>query len=599
MGTRRLYRQNLAVVSLLTIGLLILAGVVAGRRVRDSLVQQQEATLRTISDLALRQLPSDLFDQPPSALDHWARQLSVETGSGIQLFAPDGRRVAGSGFPAVDRETPIPAPGEAARFEPGGSGSKAMATLTLRLRGAGDGGALRVGLSNHTVREGMQRYYRGLLWVVLVSIPAAALVALYLTRRTDRQFSELARRIDKLETGNLLHPLPYLESDVSSGVISSLNQSLGRWQEEIRGLAHRCAEQDALLASMVEGVIAIDPEERIISLNPAAGHLLGIDPGRALHRKFPEVSRQVKLSRFAAAALRSDAPVEDEVWLSNSKDRCLRAVGTMLRDSGGRRSGALIVLEDVTHLRRLETVRRDFVANVSHELKTPITSIKGFAETLEEGALDRPEEARRFIGIILKQSNRLQAIIEDLLALSRIEHGSTDEEIDLTRSRIGEILELAVQTCRPAARAKKIEIRLTCDPGLQADVNAPLLEQALVNLIDNAVKYSESGKPVRVTARTEASEIVIEVRDEGAGIDPKHLGRLFERFYRVDKARSRKLGGTGLGLAIVKHIALAHHGDVSVESVVGEGSTFRIHLPFPAREPGNSSPSSRQDLTQV
>jgi two-component system, OmpR family, phosphate regulon sensor histidine kinase PhoR len=261
-------------------------------------------------------------------------------------------------------------------------------------------------------------------------------------------------------------------------------------------------------------------------------------------------------------------------------ERSLQANGTLLRAGAGQASaGAVVVLNDVTRLKRLEAVRRDFVANVSHELKTPVTSIKGFAETLEDGALDDPETARRFVGIIVGQADRLNSIIADLLSLSTLEQRDGDSRLSLEAADICEVLRVAVEVCEPKAQAKHIAIAVACATCHLSSVNVPLLEQAVVNLIDNAVKYSPEGSAVEVGLTETDDEVVLFVVDHGPGVPREHLPRLFERFYRVDKARSRDLGGTGLGLAIVKHIAQAHGGSVSVDSTVGRGSTFRIHLP--------------------
>jgi two-component system phosphate regulon sensor histidine kinase PhoR len=233
----------------------------------------------------------------------------------------------------------------------------------------------------------------------------------------------------------------------------------------------------------------------------------------------------------------------------------------------------------VTRARRLETIRKDFVANVSHELKTPIASIKGFVETLLDGAMRDPDDAARFLTIIAKQADRLGSIIEDLLSLAKIEQSEDAADLALEEASLAGVLEAAVADCQANAAARRIEFDLECDPALRAAVNSPLLEQAVTNLLDNAVKYSEPGETVRIVARREADAVTIAVSDRGCGIEREHLPRLFERFYRVDKARSRKLGGTGLGLSIVKHIVQAHGGQITVASVVGQGSTFTIHLP--------------------
>jgi two-component system phosphate regulon sensor histidine kinase PhoR len=238
-----------------------------------------------------------------------------------------------------------------------------------------------------------------------------------------------------------------------------------------------------------------------------------------------------------------------------------------------------VVFNDATQIRRLENMRRDFVANVSHEIKTPLTAIKGFVETLHQGGVDNPEEAERFLGIIMKHVDRLNSIIEDLLSLSRIEQEDQRNEITLKKGPIHKVIQTAIQVCQAKADAKHIAVELNCPPGLTAQFDATLLEQAFVNLLDNAIKFSPENSKIRIEAGSRNSEVFLRFSDQGPGIPQMHLPRLFERFYRVDKARSRKLGGTGLGLAIVKHIVRAHGGQVAVESTVGVGSTFSVHLP--------------------
>ena len=238
------------------------------------------------------------------------------------------------------------------------------------------------------------------------------------------------------------------------------------------------------------------------------------------------------------------------------------------------------MLNDVTRYRHLENLRRDFVANVSHELKTPIASIKGFVETLLDGALNQPEDAQRFLKIISNHVERLNNIIEDLLSLSKIEQSEEAANLPLIEAPLWGVLEAALHGCQSQAEAKKIELSLVCDENVTAQIDPPLLEQAVINLVDNAIKYSESGGRVLVEVATAANELSIAVRDQGCGIAAEHLPRLFERFYRVDRARSRKLGGTGLGLAIVKHIVQAHRGTIDVASTPGVGSVFTIHLPI-------------------
>ena len=284
--------------------------------------------------------------------------------------------------------------------------------------------------------------------------------------------------------------------------------------------------------------------------------------------------------------LQEQKSVEEEFTLFTDNERFLHVQGTTLRDANELLIGALVVLYDVTQIKRLENVRRDFVANVSHELKTPITSIKGYVETLLDGAMHEPEDAERFLRIVANQSDRLNAIIDDLLALSRVEQKAERAEIPLEMGAIQPVLRNAIEVSAAKATECGVQIDLSCDRQLQACINAPLLEQAVANLIHNACKHSPAGSTVWVDAQQQEETVVIRVRDKGCGIEAHHIPRLFERFYRVDKSRSRKLGGTGLGLAIVKHIMQAHQGQVWVESTPNQGSTFSICVPMNPVEPG-------------
>lgn len=234
-------------------------------------------------------------------------------------------------------------------------------------------------------------------------------------------------------------------------------------------------------------------------------------------------------------------------------------------------------------LQRLETIRQDFVANVSHELKTPITSIKGFVETLKDGAKDDREDLDRFLGILSKQSQRLEAIVDDLLTLSRLESEPASELLNLHTEDLRDLLTSVREFCLAQADEKSIAITIQCDSRIEMVVDRALLTQAIINLVDNAIKYSAPGTGVRMQGLDHGTRVRVEVADEGPGISTEHIPRLFERFYRVDKARSRSLGGTGLGLAIVKHVAGLHNGSVSVESEPGKGSVFRLDIPKTSR----------------
>ena len=415
----------------------------------------------------------------------------------------------------------------------------------------------------------------------IVVVVAAAVISRVVELAVVAPLARMRDAARKYSEGELGYKLHAADSQEFAELFEALNSMAQRLDERIGALLRRNNEQEAVLTSMVEGVLAVDTEERVISLNSAAGRLLGTNPGEMQGKSLQEVVRNADLRRFVASALVCKQPVEGDVVLRNARDRVLQANGTALRDPAGRGIGAVIVLNDVSRLRQLENMRRDFAANVSHELKTPIASIKGFVETLLDGAMHNPDDAERFLRIIARQADRLNAIIEDLLSLSRIENDGEAADIVLQAAALQETLSAAIHNVEGKAAERGIAIQLSGEPNLQAKINAPLLEQAVTNLLDNAIKYSEAESRVELNVSARGGEILIEVRDRGCGIAEEHLSRLFERFYRVDRARSRKLGGTGLGLAIVKHIVLAHRGQVTVESTPEVGSVFTIHLPAP------------------
>jgi two-component system phosphate regulon sensor histidine kinase PhoR len=404
-------------------------------------------------------------------------------------------------------------------------------------------------------------------------------VTLAISRQYSRKINELKQGAARLAEGELAHRLAIPDSEELAGLAESLNRMAAQLESRLQTVVSQRNQLEAVLSSMLEGVIAVDREERIISVNQAAARWFDIDAEKVRGRSIPEAIRNLAIQKFVTQALKSRTSVVDDITVYRNGERILNIKSAPLLDVGPEPIGMLVVFSDVTQLRRLEDMRRDFVANVSHEIKTPLTAIKGFVETLHQGSVETPEEAERFLGIIAKHVDRLNTIIEDLLLLSRIEDEGERGDINREKTRLHDIFLNAVQICRPRADEKRIRIEVMGDEGLTAMVDPVLLEQAVVNLLDNAIKYSDPERTVQILAKSADSEIQIQVRDHGIGIEKKHLPRLFERFYRVDTARSRALGGTGLGLAIVKHIAQAHGGHITVESRLGEGSRFTIHLP--------------------
>ena len=541
-----------------------------------------EAQRHRLEDLGrslLMAAEGGLPGEPPAALAERLLGLGEAQGLEVDLLDGDGSPLEGKVVDADSRGA-------------GGSNSggrydvatgRRYVSVTVPLAAAAPPAvSLRVTADTATTDSALKRSL-GRLAAGLGGVAAAAIAGGWiLARRAARPVEELCAAAGRLAAGEFDARLP--STDLAE--VTGLSTAFGLLREQLveRGLliGRQGTQQEAVLGSMIEGVLAIDARQRVVGMNRAAAELLGMDPDGVIRRPIQEVIRNPDLRRFALLAIDCREPVEDDLVLRGTRDRTIRLRGTALRDRSGE-GGAVIVLNDVTDMQRLENVRRDFVANVSHELKTPIASIKGFVETLLDGALDDPANARRFLGIVGRQADRLASIIEDLLALSRIEQSEGTGNLPLERTSIAAVFSTVLADCAPRADERSIRVEIDCPESVSAEVNPPLLEQALINLVDNAIKYSEPGRTVQMAAGLEvgqtAMDLVVRVHDQGCGIDAEHLPRLFERFYRVDKARSRKLGGTGLGLSIVKHIVHAHGGAIQVSSAPGVGSTFTIRLP--------------------
>ncbi len=438
-----------------------------------------------------------------------------------------------------------------------------------------------------------------ILWIALIGALVAGFFALFLSIFIARTLTEpladmvyVARNISE----GIFRTRAWVRSKDEIGTLAeSINQMSENLEERLKTISEHTNELMAILSSMIEGVVAIDENERVMMINEAAKKMFNLYDDSIIGRPYWEIIRNNELYSCIAKALVEGHTRSAEISDVLSGDKVFRAQvapifampcrhDVELPSASGRQqeekkvTGAVLVFNDITDLRRLEKVRIDFVANVSHELKTPITSIKGFVETLKERALNEPENARKFLDIIENHTNRLNNLINDLLDLSRIE--SKDIPLKITvidpLPVINKVAGGLTDRLQEKKQALSIEFPDTF-PHLTADES--LLEQAITNLLDNAIKYTEDGGKITVSGTTEKNWIRLEVADTGIGIPAKDLPRIFERFYRVDKARSREMGGTGLGLAIVKHIMATHGGAVTVESKLGAGSKFTLLFP--------------------
>jgi len=335
-----------------------------------------------------------------------------------------------------------------------------------------------------------------------------------------------------------------------------------------------------VLSGMVEGVVAVDRDSRILLLNASAERILEVDATASIGKPIWEVTRVLGVNETIAQAMSEAREVSVELSLQqDARDRIVELHAAPLRNGHPDPTGVVLVLHEVTELRRLETVRKDFVANVSHELKTPITAIRGLIETILDDA-EMPAETRsRFLNKAQDQSQRLSLLVTDLLTLSRLESEAGVLQMESLEFR--ELVRGSVRNYQPTADAKRVSLtaKLPNDP-VKVSGDWDALELVINNLLDNALKYTHANGSVSLEMRTEPEAVIVDISDTGIGIASKHHDRIFERFYRVDKARSRELGGTGLGLSIVKHICKVHGGTVSVRSAAGFGSTFTVRLPL-------------------
>jgi two-component system phosphate regulon sensor histidine kinase PhoR len=441
-------------------------------------------------------------------------------------------------------------------------------------------GVLRASVPISAVNTRLRDLWLRLLPPLLGVLAVSAVILWLPFARVRAVFARLNGEAKAMETRNYEPVIVDPGWPETNGLTDTIGAMALQLSERMNTVDLQQSQEKAILASMIEAVIAIDSQQRVITMNEAAADLLGVPVGQALGTRIEEVVRLGGILEFIQRAVGSNTAIVENLRIyGEGGERYLRAHGTRLVAGVGEDLGALVVLYDITRIHNLEVVRKEFAANVSHELKTPITSIKGFVETLLDDKLNDRGETQRFLKIIAQQTERLNAIVDDLLSLARLEQSVEREEVSLSWNPVRPILEAAVSVCAESTSAKEISLGLVCPDALEAHCNPQLLEQAVVNLIDNAVKYSESGSEVTVAAAAADTEVEVSVEDRGCGIEEQHLPRLFERFYRVDKARSRELGGTGLGLAIVKHIALAHGGRVDVRSRPEEGSTFFIRFP--------------------
>jgi two-component system phosphate regulon sensor histidine kinase PhoR len=550
--------------------------------------EQVASELLTRANILASELDAHFLANDAAQADQHCKDFGRLTQTRVTVILPDGKVIGDSDHDIATMENHSNRP-EIAEALTGKTGNSERFSDTIRrtlmylaIPVRQDGrivAVARASLPLSDIDWTLHSVYRHIALGAAMAAVFFAVIAYYFARRISRPIADMRVAAERLAHGDLNARVVLPRDEEMQSLARTLNQMAAQLGERLETITRKSDEQKAVFSSMVEGVLAVDGEGRILELNAAAVRVLDLAPEQVLGRSIQEAVRNVDLQKFISDTLTVGGPTEAEIILYGTDERFLQLHGTSLTDSAGKSMGALVVLNDITRLKRLETVRRDFVANVSHELKTPITALRGCVETLSDSTHRTPADDERFIAMMGRQVERLGAIVEDLLSLSRIEHDAEHKRIPLESGAVCDVLRKAAQVFAKAADAKGIHVSVECPGDLIVPINSPLLEQAVGNLIDNAIKYSGERTNVLVSGMVSGRDIEIRVTDQGPGIEKKHLSRIFERFYRIDSARSRALGGTGLGLAIVRHIVLAHSGQVSVESTPGQGSSFIIRIP--------------------
>ncbi len=575
----------------------------SSRALRQDYIESAYQQLQSISNLAKSKPPRLDGAAELRAWTEWMAQSGVR----ITVIDSAGRVLSESARDPENMENHADRPEIQQAFATGeGQSVRLSAALNRELiykavrfqPAVGSPAVIRMAMPLAQVDASLSALRRRLLGASLVILIFGAMALFVFFRSFAARVDELTRFSLRLAQGDF-RSLPLQRSnDELAELTHSLNQAAASMDRTIHSLSGERNRSSAILRSMVEGVAVIDAEERLVFSNHAFSQILNLDSASSEGRPLIEVLRNSELLGLIRRALKGDEGLQSDVVMGIVQPRSFSVTAAPVKAlenepvsaAGPARaagepaglekpSGAVVVLHDVTELRRLERVRQDFVANVSHEFKTPLTAIQGFAETLLSGAIDDPQNNRRFLGIIRDHAMRLARLTDDLLKLARIEAGKL--EVQFLPVGVLELVERCGETALLKSNQKEIALEVDVPANLPAvRGDAGLLREVLQNLIDNAIQYTPAGGRIRVSAEAKKREVVIAVTDTGIGIPLSDQERIFERFYRVDAARSREAGGTGLGLSIAKHIVEVHGGRLRVDSEVGLGSTFRFSVPI-------------------
>lgn len=597
MRAKLFWKLGLTYLALL-LGVLFAVDLYSARVLQRDYIRSANDKLASLLGIAMARPPQ--LDNPEE-LRSWTESMS-KGGVRVSVIDKNGRVVADSEQTPETTQDQSDAPEVQQAFATGEGSSIRGAAIERQFAYRatryqppnGPPVVIRMALPLTGIGFSLRELRQGLLAASVVILFAGSLASLMFSRTFALRVEQLKDFSHRVAGGDFRALRFDGPRDELADLAGSLNETAERLDATIRSLSGERNQSSAILRSMVEGVAVIDAQERLVFCNRAFLDILNLDATKSEGRPVIEVIRNSELLGLVRKALRGDEGLQTDIAMGFIQQQSFSVTAAPVKPlgSGGlatvapensadvkKPSGAVVVLHDVTELRRLERVRQDFVANVSHEFKTPLTAIQGFAETLLSGALDDPKNNRRFLEIIRDHAARLAQLTNDLLKLARIEAGKL--EVQFFPVSLADIIEGCEETSLLKSRRKQIAVDLevpTNLPPVRAD--ASLLHEVLQNLLDNAIQYTAPGGKIHVSAAAKNREAVVTVDDTGIGIPVVDQERIFERFYRVDAARSREAGGTGLGLSIAKHIVEAHGGRIWVESEVGRGSKFCFSIPL-------------------
>ncbi|HPW41793.1 MAG TPA: ATP-binding protein [Bacillota bacterium] len=581
---------NIVVVLLLGV---IISGLLSARIVKKNLLSDIEKSLTTEAAL-VRELLGESLINNSNDIGIYVGKIKQTANSRITIVDVMGNVIIDTDKEYSEMENHAGRPEVAAALK-GEAESSIRYSSTLRvdfiyvaqpiLKGSSIIGAVRLSKPLYEVKNMLNSLYINVFIAVLIGIFVASVLGYKMAMNITKPVKEITYTASRIAKGQFDRRINITSRNEIGILADSINDMASKLRDTITSLQDKNIKLESIMSSMINGIIAIDNSEKILFINHVAESLLGITGGEITGKHLLQVVRNNSIDNYFKKMLKDKEFFNTEVNLNDSNEKILKFHANSIKQNGENGiEGIIITIQDVTELRKLERVRTEFIANVSHELKTPLTSIKGFTETLKSFDFDDKQDAIRFLNIIEDEADRLYRLINDILSLSELEQKKTKtvkEKIDIEKA-----VEEVLSVLKSQSDKKNIELSAKIQEGLESiSGDGDKFKQMLINLIDNAVKYTPENGKVSIEAykqshNADLDKLIIKVKDNGIGIPKQHIPRLFERFYRVDKARSRSIGGTGLGLAIVKHIVILFNGEIEVTSEVGKGTEFRIILPM-------------------